>query len=91
MFVLHACDEPSCINPNHLSVGSAKTNAQDALKRNRNYTGTKNPRARLSEQQVLEIKNSNFKTSYLMKKYNMARSTIRYIRIGKLWKHLNAE
>ena len=33
--VLHSCDNPNCVNPNHLRVGTRKDNAQDMVKRNR--------------------------------------------------------
>lgn len=35
MSVLHECDNPSCVNPNHLKLGTQKENMQDASKRNR--------------------------------------------------------
>lgn len=35
IMVLHSCDNPTCINPNHLRIGTAKDNAQDREKRGR--------------------------------------------------------
>lgn len=35
-FICHHCDTPACINPKHLYVGNAKSNAADAAERNRN-------------------------------------------------------
>jgi len=34
-YILHSCDEPSCINPDHLRVGSHRDNQNDRVKRNR--------------------------------------------------------
>lgn len=39
--VRHSCDNPACVNPAHLSIGSALDNAQDALSRNRNHNQKK--------------------------------------------------
>lgn len=35
LYVLHRCDVPACVNPNHLFLGTAKDNAQDAVAKNR--------------------------------------------------------
>lgn len=43
--VLHGCDKPACVNPDHLRPGTAKENSQDALKRDRLRRGPgSNPR-----------------------------------------------
>lgn len=42
-WILHHCDNPSCVNDAHLFLGGAKDNSQDALAKGRNYIGAKNP------------------------------------------------
>lgn len=54
----HHCDNPLCVNPHHLYVGTSKTNAQDREKRGRanRLVGESSPRARITEAVVVEIR-----------------------------------
>ena len=56
--VLHICDTPRCINPDHLFLGSHADNVADRVAKGRNsdQKGEKGARAYLTEQQVLEIR-----------------------------------
>ena len=56
LFVLHECDNPKCVNPKHLRVGTAKQNMEDASKRGRLPRGEKSVRAKLTERNVIEIR-----------------------------------
>lgn len=40
-YVIHSCDNPPCINPKHLSVGTAKQNAMDCSKKKRHFSSRK--------------------------------------------------
>lgn len=42
--ILHSCDIPNCINPNHLRIGTHKDNSDDKVSRNRQAKGTNNGR-----------------------------------------------
>jgi hypothetical protein len=42
LLVCHHCDNPSCVNPDHLYVGTQKQNRQDAVLRNRTARGAEN-------------------------------------------------
>ncbi|HEY2644560.1 MAG TPA: hypothetical protein VGI56_12475 [Galbitalea sp.] len=65
-FVCHTCDNPPCVNPNHLYVGDAATNVRDRTERGRTrghgpltmLRGERNPAAKLSNQQVTDIRTS---------------------------------
>lgn len=43
LILLHACDNPRCINPEHLTAGTHRDNALDRVAKGRNYTGTRRP------------------------------------------------
>lgn len=59
-FVLHSCDNPQCVNPGHLSVGSARKNAVDMLSRGRaeRPAGHLHPRALFTPEQIKYIRRS---------------------------------
>ena len=58
MCVCHACDNPSCINPNHLFIGTHKDNLQDMSKKGRSNKshGVKHYKSYLSKENVLDIR-----------------------------------
>lgn len=88
--VCHHCDNPSCVNPDHLFVGTVKDNCQDMLSKDRDaMIGVRNNKAKLSNLDVIEIKLSKEGTTKLSKKYGVCNSTIKRIRSGKSWRHLN--
>lgn len=81
MYILHSCDNRECCNPLHLRVGTPAENSKDMTDRKRNATGEKHGMARLTNQQVREIRIKNDlynKSSYnkLAKEYNVCRNTI---------------
>jgi hypothetical protein len=90
--VLHRCDNPKCINPDHLFLGTQKDNMQDMLKKNRdNYAkGETSGTALLTNKQVLEIRKfKGKKSSYkICDEFGVVASTIRAIWNDRTWKHL---
>lgn len=85
LIVCHDCDNPGCVNPDHLFVGTIKDNAQDALRKKRHYVGEKNGRSKLTEQNVKEILNSGLNGQQLADKFGVSRSTINNVRRGDTW------
>ena len=72
--VLHTCDNPWCVNPEHLFLGDQLTNIRDMDAKGRRARvgskGTDHPRAKLSERDVLSIRGDLRKRSEIAKSYN---------------------
>ncbi len=65
-----------------------KENYADSVKHETNAIGSRNGRSKLTKKQVTEILDSPEKSTILCKKYNVASSTIRAIKIKQNWKHV---
>ena len=55
MWVLHRCDNPPCVRPSHLFLGTPKMNSQDSKRKGRNNRGENHGHAKLTESMVEEI------------------------------------
>lgn len=90
--VLHDCDNPPCVNPNHLFLGTQLDNMKDCATKQRTAYGVRNGRTLLSEQQVQEIRERLTRgesTRSVAKLYGRGKSTIWSISAGINWSHLN--
>lgn len=91
MMALHHCDVRCCVNPDHIFVGTQQNNMTDKVRKNRQAKGISHGNAKLTEDQVLEIKYSSETSIKLAAKFDYSASMIRAIKNGKLWKHLEKE
>lgn len=92
MWVLHKCDNPKCVNPEHLYVGTAKQNTADCIVRGRRNTpqGSGRPNSKLTESDVAEIRGrcGSERVGVLADRYHVSDATISMILSGKTWKHV---
>lgn len=92
MFVLHKCDNPLCVNPNHLFLGSQSDNLRDMWSKDRAKPGVslgeKHGMSKLTADQVLEIRSSSASGADLARKLGVTQTTISEIRRRKTWNHL---
>lgn len=93
--VLHKCDTPLCVRPSHLFVGTQADNMADMQKKGRAHRvgrkGTANHRARLTDEQVREIRRraaSGEAQNKLAEEFPCGHATINRIVLRKSWKHL---
>lgn len=86
--VRHTCDNPPCVNPSHLLVGTGKDNARDAIERDRYRRGSANGRAKLTEAQVTEIRrcSDDGETQVSMaRRFGVSRAAIQWVLNGRSW------
>jgi len=91
MLVLHKCDNVSCVNPEHLYVGTATDNNQDTSKRKRHRSrkGENNNSCKLTEQQVLGIRASlGTPPSKIAIHYGVSVKNVRMILRRETWTHI---
>lgn len=88
LLVLHKCDMPCCVNPEHLFLGTDLDNNRDMHKKKRHvqFSGEKLPQSKLTEASVREIRASTADTMTLARKYGVSRSTIRSVVRLITWK-----
>ncbi len=89
LHILHACDNPACVNPAHLRTGTQKDNAIDRESRGRrDVRGERIGTSKLTEADVIEIRKSKLGQKALAEKYGVAPSHIWVIRAKKAWTHV---
>lgn len=88
LVVMHSCDNPACVNPAHLSVGTQKQNLHDSIRKGRyNTWGLQ----KLNAKQVREIRaraKAGERQKAIAKDYGIARNTVSAIVHRKTWAHL---
>jgi hypothetical protein len=74
--VMHKCDNPACVNPAHLSLGTQADNVQDMHAKSRYVK----PTSKLSDDDIKDIKTSSLTGVELAKKYNISGCYVSNIR-----------
>lgn len=98
LHVLHKCDNPSCVNPNHLFLGTHKQNMQDMVEKGRanhlkmdyiDNTGSNHPKSLITESQVLEIREiKGISQKEIGIKYGISRQAVSDIVRRVNWNHI---
>lgn len=91
LFVLHNCDNPLCVRPDHLRLGTQAENMADMVERGRSGRGEKNSRAVLSNEAVLELRRrraAGERPCDLAVAFNLKPTTCRNILRGQSYRFL---
>ena len=91
--VLHKCDNPSCVNPAHLFLGTHAENMQDKKLKGRNRVpfGERHSSCKLTAAQVVEIRiciESGETQREVARRFNVSQPAVRNIYHRKTWKHI---
>ena len=91
MMILHSCDTPRCINPDHLSQGTHEENMREKVERGRAPRGEQHVAAKLTADDVAEIKRlratGEWSQSRLARKFGISPTQVWRIAHGYKWAH----
>lgn len=95
--VLHKCDTPACVNPDHLFLGTQSDNNADMTRKGRHrgwgngqplLAGASHPLAKLTETLIQEIRSDTRGKTIITKDHGISRSLVYRIKKRKTWKHI---
>ena len=79
--VLHKCDVPLCVNPEHLFLGTLKDNTHDMWRKGRHS-------AKLSRDQVLAIRKDQRTHSKIAADHSVTPAQISHVKALRAWAHI---
>lgn len=92
MQVCHHCDNPPCVNPEHLFLGTNADNVADRVAKGRTLKGSAHPNTRLTEEAVADIKARLSRGEGIRpvaRLYGIGFGTVSDIDRGVSWKHVS--
>lgn len=85
------CDNPPCVNHDHLAVGTNLDNSTDMVLHGRSLRTTQNPRTKLTEEMVMEARERHRRGAAMLpmaREYGVTDRTLADAVYGKTWKSL---
>lgn len=88
--VLHSCDTPHCVNPEHLTIGTHAENMADMVRKGRVVThhGSEHKNAKLTEEQVRSIRIDARAQVAIAQDFGVSFGLISNIKARRVWRHV---
>lgn len=91
MVIRHTCDNPPCVNPDHLLLGTPADNIHDAVTRDRNAYGSRHGIAKLTEELVREIRSlheAGVSQREIGNRFGVTQANVNLVVTRKTWRHV---
>lgn len=91
MRLCHQCDNPPCVNPDHLFLGTDAANHDDSAKKGRRSRGERHHKAKLTADDVVLIRlklSEHIPQRSIAREYGVSQAAISWIAARKNWKHI---
>lgn len=87
-FGCHHCDNPACVRPDHLYVGTPRDNVDDKISRGRQPLGSQTHVAKLCEEDIPAIRAMPGTHAEIAARFGVARATVSLIKERRTWRHV---
>jgi hypothetical protein len=89
--VCHTCDNPKCVNPEHLFLGTVKDNVQDKMSKGRHNYGRQSHHKWLSQEIANTIRKEKGTMQQIAEKFGTSKAQVCRIKHNQIWKGIDAE
>lgn len=91
MVLRHSCNEPSCINLDHLKIGTQQDNINDKVNANRQANGEKHGMNKFTQKIIMSIMQDTRKYEDIANTYDLSVTHVVEIKNSKQWKHIKCK
>lgn len=85
LIVCHRCDNPPCVRPDHLFLGTQLDNVRDMIDKGRAAFRERHPNARLTASQAAAIRTDTRKQKAIADDYGISQTHVSHIKRGLVW------